>query len=191
VAAQSVNNIGTATISQGLVLDPTNAQLRTTATIQFLNATQYTVNGGPALAYTSGNNIDVNGWRVQISGTPGVGDQFTVSDNTNGTGDNRNALLLSAALSQPLLNGAKTTLNDAVGQFLGGVGVQTNQAQANRDAQHVIYNDAVNSQQGVSGVNLDEEASNLMRYQQAYQAAAQVIKIASTLFQTVLDATKT
>ncbi len=65
----------------------------TPATITFANPpTTYSINGGAAQAYTSGGNISLNGWQVQISGTPAAGDIFTVTSNAGGTGDNRNAL---------------------------------------------------------------------------------------------------
>jgi flagellar hook-associated protein 1 FlgK len=187
--AAASGNSGSGTISAGEVLDSTNAQLRSPVTIQFLTANTYSINGAGSFAYTGGGNIDANGWRVQISGSPAVGDTFTVSDNTSGTGDNRNALLLSDALKAPVLNGATTSLSSAVGEFTGGIGVATRQAQVNRDAQNVVYEESLATQQSVSGVNLDEEAANLLKYQQAYQAAAQVIRVADTMFQTLLSAT--
>jgi flagellar hook-associated protein 1 FlgK len=178
--AAAVANSGSGTISAGEVLDSSNAQLRAPVTIQFLTANTYSINGAGSFAYTAGGNIDVNGWRVQISGTPGVGDTFAVSDNTSGAGDNRNALLLADALAAPVLNNATTSLGSAVGEFVGGI----------RDAQTVVYQESVAAMDSVSGVNLDEEAANLLKYQQAYQAAAQLIRIADTMFQTLLNATE-
>jgi flagellar hook-associated protein 1 FlgK len=189
-SAAASGNSGSGTISAGEVLDSTNAQLRSPVTIQFLTANTYSINGAGSFAYSGGGNIDVNGWRVQISGSPAVGDTFTVSDNTSGTGDNRNALLLSDALKAPVLNGATTSLGSAVGEFVGGIGVATRQAQINRDAQNVVYEESLSAKESVSGVNLDEEAANLLKYQQAYQAAAQVIRVADTMFQTLLAATE-
>ena len=65
----------------------------------------------------------------------------------------------------------------------------TNQATTSLDAQKIIYDDTVAANDQVSGVNLDEEAANMMRYQQAYQAAAQVIRVTQELFQTLMSAT--
>jgi len=113
-----------------------------------------------------------------------------VGDNSSGSGDNRNALLLADALGRPALNGGTTSLSAAVGQFIGGIGVTTRQAQVNRDAQGVVHEENLAKMDSISGVNLDEEAANLLRYQQAYQAAAQLIRVADTLFQTVLSATE-
>jgi len=182
-------NTGTGTISAGEVLNAANAQLRTPVTIKFLTASTYSVNGAGSFTYTAGSNIDVNGWRVQISGAPAVGDQFTVTDNSSGTGDNRNALLLANALTKPVLDGGTTSLSAGVSKFVAGIGVTTNQAQVSRDAQSAVNDENQAQMDSISGVNLDEEAANLIKYQQAYQAAAQVIRIADTLFQTILSAT--
>jgi flagellar hook-associated protein 1 FlgK len=187
-AARS-GNLGNATISAGEVLNVGNPNLRTTATITFSSPTQYTVSGDPTVyTYTPGANIDANGWRVQINGTPAAGDSFTVKDNVAGTGDNRNALKLADILKSPVLNKGTSSLSAAVGQFVGDIGVKTNQAQVSSAAQKVVFDESVDSLQSVSGVNLDEEAANLVRYQQAYMAAAQMIKVADTLFQSVLAA---
>jgi flagellar hook-associated protein 1 len=188
--AASINNKGSGVVSSGEVTNVANVNLLTPATIQFLTATTYSINGGAAQAYTPGANISANGWQVQISGTPAINDVFTVSQNLNPEGDNRNAVLLSDALSKPILDGGTTSLNNASGRLVGSIGVATNQARSNRDAQQAIFNDNVAARDAISGVNLDEEAANLIRYQQAYQAAAQVISTASSLFDAVLAAVR-
>ena len=66
------------------------ASLLATSTIAFVNATTYTINGAGSFTYTPGADIDINGTRVQISGTPAAGDQFVIQSNVGGTGDNRN-----------------------------------------------------------------------------------------------------
>jgi len=82
------------------------------------------------------------------------------------------------------------SLNSGAGNLVGKIGVATNQAQSSQVAQQALFNENVNAKESVSGVNLDEEAASMLRFQQAYQAAAQAIKIADTLFQTILDATR-
>lgn len=189
IASASSTNTGNATIDEGVVVDASNSQLRTSVTIEFLSATTYTTDGGTTTStYTAGDPIEINGWQVTISGTPAVGDTFTVEDNTGATGDNRNALLLADVLDQKLLNGGSTSLSDKVTTWVADIGVKANHAQTALDTQTSVYNDNVASQQSVSGVNVDEEAANLLRYQQAYQAAAQVIQIASSLFDSLLSA---
>jgi flagellar hook-associated protein 1 FlgK len=188
-SSATAGNTGNGTIAQADVLDATNPQLRTATTIQFLTPTTYSVNGAGSFAYTSGTPISRNGWSATISGTPAAGDSFVVSNNAGGVGDNRNMLALADVLEQGVLNGGTDSLNAAVGRFVGGIGVATNQAQANRDAQQVILNDNQAELDSVTGVNLDEEAANLIRYQQAYQAAAQIIRVTQTLFDSLLAAT--
>lgn len=191
VAEPGTGNQGNATISAGEVLNSTNPALRTAATITFTTATTYTISGDPTVhTYTPGADIDANGWRVEINGTPALGDTFTVSDNSNGTGDNRNALLLAGIMAEPVMNGGTTSMSQAIGQFVGDIGVKTNQAQVTADAQKVVAEEAQESMQAVSGVNLDEEAANLLRYQQAYMAISQMIRVADSCFQSVLDATR-
>ena len=181
-------NSGSGTISAGQVLSAGNAQLLTAVTIQFTSATQYTVNGGPVQNYTAGNNIDVNGWRVQISGSPAANDVFTVGQNTDPVGDNRNALLLANTFNVPVLDGGTVSLNSASSRLIGSIGVTTGQIRTSRDAQAAIHSSDVAAMDAISGVNLDEEAANMIRYQQAYQAAANLIATAGTLFDSVLAA---
>ena len=190
-AAATAGNVGNATISAGQVLNSTDPALRTAATITFSSATQYTISGDPTVyTYTPGANIDANGWRVQINGTPAAGDTFTVRDNSTGTGDNRNALQLAGIMQRPVMDNGTTSMSAGIGKFVGEIGVKTNQAQVTRDAQKVVANEAQDAMQSVSGVNLDEEAANLVRYQQTYMAISQMIRVADTVFQSVLDATR-
>ncbi len=180
-------NTGSAAISAGEVLDAANPALLGTVTIQFLTPTTYSVNGAGSFAYTGGGNIDINGWRVQISGTPAVNDTFTVQSNAGGVGDNRNALLLGGLQTRGVLEGGSTTVSEAFGSLVGAVGALTRQATLNRDAQEAIASSAHEQVLATSGVNLDEEAADMLRWQQAYQAAAHTIKVADELFQTLIS----
>jgi flagellar hook-associated protein 1 FlgK len=184
-------NGGSGVISAGEVLDPTNADLRDPVTIRFTGAATWeAVDAGNTViatgAYTAGGNIDVNGWRVQVSGAPATGDSFTVASNVGGVGDNRNALKLAAVLTQGVLSNGTESLDAAASRVVSSVGVSTNGANASLDAQKIIYEDSKGAIDSLSGVNLDEEAANLLRYQQAYQAAAQAIRVAQTIFDTII-----
>jgi flagellar hook-associated protein 1 FlgK len=184
------SNTGTGKISPGTVVDATNPSLRSSVTIAFTSASTYSINGAGSFPYVPGGTITANGWEVTITGAPAVGDSFTVSDNAGGTGDNRNAQLLSESLSSKILDGGTASVNDAVNRVVGNIGVVTRQAQASRDAQEIVKKEAVDARDSVSGVNLDEEAANLIKYQQAYQAAAQLIGVAQSLFDSILAATR-
>jgi flagellar hook-associated protein 1 len=189
IGEADADNTGSAMISQGVVTDAGNASLLTTVTIEFLSATTYTTDGGATTnTYTSGQSISLNGWSVTLTGQPATGDVFTVSSNSSGSGDNRNALLMANLLDQDYLNGGTTSVNDALGNWVADLGVKSNSANANYEAQSAVYDDASSALQSVSGVNLDEEAANLVRYQQAYAAMAKVISTSNELFNTLLDA---
>jgi flagellar hook-associated protein 1 FlgK len=131
----------------------------------------------------------VSGAQVTISGAPKAGDTFTLKDNTGGTGDNRNMLALADSLAKPVMDNGTTSINSSTSRLVGQIGSATRQVTASRDAQEVVQQEATDARDAVSGVNLDEEAANLIKYQQAYQAAAQMIRIASQLFDTLLAAT--
>ncbi|HMM78350.1 MAG TPA: flagellar hook-associated protein FlgK [Gammaproteobacteria bacterium] len=184
------NNTGNATITAPTVLDAGDSALQTTAQIVFNDPpTTYQIGGtGPLIPYTSGTNIDVNGWSVQIKGTPVAGDTFTVEANANGRGDNANGLLMFGLRSTEIMDGNTATYQDAYSQLLGQVGARTQQAQISRDALKVQLENAEAARDEIAGVNLDEEAANLIRYQQSYQGAAQVIAAADLMFQALIDA---
>jgi len=145
---------------------------------------------GTALAtnatYAPDGNISYNGWTVQISGTPAAGDSFTVGPNLNAAGDSRNGLLVAGLQTTDTLDGGTTSIQGAYSQLVSSVGNQTAELQATSTAANTELTNATNAQQSVSGVNLDEEASNLIQYQQAYQAAAQVMSTANTLFTSLI-----
>jgi len=189
-ASAAAGNSGSASIASLSVTDAADPQLRTTATITFTSAGTYSIDGGPDVAYTAGMAIEYRGWRLELAGTPSAGDTFTVAANDAGVGDNRNALALVDAFAAPTMNGATTSLADLVDRVVAEVGVQTRQAQVTRDALEVVQADSRAAVDSVSGVNLDEEAANLVRLQQAYQAAAQVVQVADTLFQTLIAAVR-
>ncbi len=149
-----------------------------------------TGNSIAAGTYTEGVNINFNGIQATVSGRPNTGDQFAIDPNTSGVGDNTNALILAALRDRPKLDGGVTTYQSAYSQMVSQVGATTRQAEVNYAAQQARFNSATAAREGLSGVNLDEEAANILRFQQAYQAAARVISVADTLFQSLLDAVR-
>ena len=160
------------------------------ADIEFLDATQYTINGTGPFAYTPGQTIAYNGWSVVLDGAPAAGDTFSVGPTGANSSDNGNAKLLSNLDDARVLNGGTLTLNGAIGGLTTQVGSAARQADYSAQAQQVIHDQAQAARDAVSGVNLDEEAADLMRLQQAYQAASQIIATADTLFQSLLAATR-
>ena len=136
---------------------------------------------GP-LAFTNGADIDFNGWRLAITGTPQAGDRFTVEANTDGVADNRNALALGGLQNAGVLDNSVSNLQESYSSLVGQVGTQTAQTKVNLGVQEALLDSVVSRRDSVSGVNLDEEAADLIRFQQAYQAAARVIATADELF---------
>ncbi len=189
-ASAADTNAGTATIGPATVVTATNPNLLNTTTIQFLTPTTYSVNGAGSFAYTSGANISLNGWQTKISGTPAVGDVFTVQSNAGGTGDNTNALASANLQNQGILANGTTSIAGAVGSLITGIGSQAQQVNTAQTAQTAVNTQVQTAVQSISGVNLDEEAANLLRWQQAYQASAQALTIANSLFTSLLDSVK-
>ena len=189
-SAAAASNIGSASISAAAVVDPGDPALLSSAVIEFVDPTTYTINGAGSFAYSDGSPIIINGSSVTISGQPSAGDQFTIQANYGASGDNSNGLLLTDIQSRGLLEGGTISINENYGRLVSGVGSTTAQIQANLDAQNVVLANAEQSMLSNSGVNLDEEAANLIRYQQAYQAAAQVVSVVQTLFDSLLNATQ-
>jgi flagellar hook-associated protein 1 len=186
--AAAGTNTGAAIISAGTVTNPADPNLLAPSTITFSNPpTSFSVNGLPQVPYTSGGNIDVNGWEVQISGAPAAGDTFTVGSNAGGTGDNRNALAAASQQNQGVLQNGTTSITGAVSALITGLGSQAQQINTAQTAQAAVNAQAVTSVQSTSGVNLDEEAASLLQWQQSYQAAAQALSIGNTLFTTLID----
>lgn len=143
--------------------------------------------GTPAIPYTDGAQFSFGGINFSIGGTLADLDKFTVGPNISGVGDSRNGALLAGLQSKNILDGGKATYQTTYAQMVNFVGNKAREAQISSSAADAAVQQATNQQQSVSGVNLDEEAANLLRYQQAYQAAGKVVQMASTLFDTLLN----
>ncbi|KVH05990.1 flagellar biosynthesis protein FlgK [Burkholderia anthina] len=128
----------------------------------------------------------LNGVSVSLSGAPATGDSFTIGPYAGGTSDGSNARALSQLVNAKALGGGTTTLTGAYATYVNGIGNTATQLKSSSTAQTALVGQITQAQQSVSGVNQNEEAANLMQYQQLYQANAKVIQTAATLFQTVL-----
>ncbi|WP_426417604.1 flagellar hook-associated protein FlgK [Aestuariirhabdus sp. LZHN29] len=132
-----------------------------------------------------GNTYQVT---MDITGRPMAGDRFTVEFNQNGSSDNRNALKLVELENQPTtLSGAGVNYADAYGELVEKVGTRTAQSRVDSQAATTILTQSQNARDSLSGVNMDEEAANLIRFENAYNASAQVISVARSLFDTLIN----
>ena len=190
-------NTGSGSISPGSVNAglPLHPDLKSDVQIVFSSPTTYTVTGSSAslpqppdnsFSYTPGADISFNGWTVQITGSPAAGDSFSVGANAAGLGDGRKAFLLGKLQTASLVEGM-SNLQGAYAEMVNVVGNKTQELKVTSDAADKLAEIATKARDAESAVNLDEEAANLLRYQQAYQAASKVMKTAQELFQLLLS----
>lgn len=192
----SLSNLGNAKVSEATV-NPLSTMapgcLQQPVIISFNNPpTSFNVSGLDTedvldVPYTPGQDISYNGWTVQITGTPAAGDLFGVGSNTNATADGRNGLLLAGLQTKNIMVGGTTSYQGAYSQIVSDIGNKTRELEVTSKAQASMVEQTLQSQQTLSGVNMDEEAANLMRYQRAYQAAGKALQIANTMFDSILS----
>lgn len=142
---------------------------------------------GTPVTYTAGSTISFDGMEIEIAGAPANGDTFTIKANANGDGDNRNMLALGELQTKKVLQGGTASYNSAYSQVVSLVGNKTREMQTNSLAEATLLKQIQTAQQSESGVNLDEEATNLLRYQQAYQASGKVMQAVSDMFDVLIS----
>ncbi|HBC0484698.1 TPA: flagellar hook-associated protein FlgK [Legionella pneumophila] len=194
----SLNNTGQGQIILGPVLNTAsvNKQFR----IDFISDTQYNLvnvtdstTAGPFAFIPNTNNVIqipdgiTPSYSVVLSGIPKSGDQFTTDYNTGGFGDNRNGLILGNIQQNKIFSNGSETLFDRYGNLLAEVGGRTNQAKTSFESADILHKQALDFQDGKSGVNLDEEGANLLVFQQAYQAAGKLMEISNQIMNLLFD----
>ena len=148
--------------------------------------TTMTYAAGAPVPYTSGATISFAGINIEISGSPNTGDKFSIAKNSSGTTDARNAALLGKLQTQNTMAGQTASYQTAYAALVSNIGNKTREISTTGDAQQALLDQATAARDAVSGVNTDEEAANLIVFQEAYQASAKVIEVASKLFDTLL-----
>ncbi|MFC5547955.1 flagellar hook-associated protein FlgK [Massilia aerilata] len=141
---------------------------------------------GDSVPFKDGASYAVGGMSFSMTGAPLDKDSFSIQTGS-GDGDTRNAGLLGDLQTKNIFDGGKTTYQSAYAQLVGTVGNKTREVQVNAESSGALLEQVQNAAQNVSGVNLDEEAANLLKYQQAYQAAGKVMQIADSIFNTLLQ----
>jgi flagellar hook-associated protein FlgK len=136
-------------------------------------------------SYVAGQPIVYQNLQVTLDDVPASGDLFTIDDNSDGFGSNENLLRLIDIESAKVL-GNNDTLHESYLGLLNQAGTTARQAQVTQEALQVVYEQANESRDQIAGVNLDEEAANLIRFQQSYQASARMIQTANQLFDAIL-----
>lgn len=158
------------------------------ATAVYADGSSSTVAGNvPFISGTSNLvRLDFSGMSFGVSGTPVANDTFTISRNAQGTADSRNALALAKLQTSKVMNG-EATYQDAYARLVADTGIKASEAKAQLQAQTSILEYAQTARDNLSAVNLDEEAANMIRFQQAYQASAKILEVGKTLFDTLLQ----
>ena len=206
-AAGDSVSVGTGNMNIGSITPSTATQTVTPAVtpnpltpinVTFTSPTTFTVTGNATpQTYTPGQAIVYNGWSLQLTGTPKAGDTIAVQSpstanlSTNGSNATALAALSSVNIASSTTSASATnanTLGNGYSTLLSQVGVMSQAATYNANVATTQANSATAAASAVSGVNLDEEAANLMKYQQAYQASAQIIQTAQTIFNSLLTA---
>lgn len=209
-SAKTGSNSGMTTISAPVITNPAgykNANLTNTVEIRFTSTSTYELwdmtSGALPVpgTYSTGDPITYNGWQIKITdgtGTPQAGDTFQIKNdgdvfqiksNQGGVGDNRNALEMMALQTESQFMSG----NDYRGVYTSltaEVGAESQHISSTLKSQQALLDQSTASREAISGVNLDEEAADLMRFQQAYQAAAQLIQVTNTLFSTLISAVR-
>jgi flagellar hook-associated protein FlgK len=122
---------------------------------------------------------------LSFTAVPKAGDEFTLDGNADGIGSNDNMLAMNALETKAVVG--KKTLSNAYIDHVNEMGNIARQASISQTALTVVHDQAVKSRDEVAGVSLDKEAGDLIRYQQAYQAAAKTLQVANQLFDSVLQ----
>lgn len=199
-AAAAVDNLGQARMGPVSVAGLAGMPLGSPVTLTYDGASGGFLVGTPpggTLAYDpaadSGSTLTlmVPGFgelRFAVTGTPENGDRLTLESNALGVGDNGNALALAGLQEAQLFLGGTASLAQAYERTVGDIASRTRGLSLAADAQELLLQRAQESREALSGVNLDEEAAALLRYQQAYEASARVIAASDELFRTLLNA---
>jgi flagellar hook-associated protein 1 FlgK len=165
-------------------------------TVTFTDATHFTVRDNTTLTNLAvatvynpavGTTLSFNGWTAKLTGAPSANDTFTIQRNANASSDGTNVLKMAELQTANTIANNTTSYQGAYGQLISQVGTQTRELDVTSKAQTSMLAQVVKAQQSTSGVNLDEEAANLLKYQQAYQAAAKAMSIAQTMFDALLQ----
>lgn len=165
----------------GLVLSPSTVTAGQTNTLN--------------LTLTTGTvpNEQQYSFEFTLSGRPAAGDTFTFNYNQSGVSDNRNALKLVDLQSKQTVGvtagiaGSGFSFTDGYGELVERVGTLTAQARMDSEATGAILKQATDNRDSLSAVNLDEEAANLIKFEQYYNASAQIIQVARSLFDTLIS----
>ena len=194
-ASTGLTNAGTAAIGSLTIVDPA-VDPDQTATITFTSGSgdyawelrdrvsNALLSSGTG-TWQAGQPIALNGFELQLSGVPASGDTVSVTRTAFPAQNNGNALAMAALRDEAMVGGQ--TITDAYASVMAGVGIKVQTARTAADISAVAADAAQAQVDSASGVNLDEEAARLLQFQQSYQAAAKILQVAQSVFDTLLE----
>jgi flagellar hook-associated protein 1 FlgK len=212
IATTNASNVGTASVAS-LTMLTTPPQPAASASITFTSDSgdytwSLTDSSGAVLGTGTGSwsanqplpapPADINGFQLQLAGVPRNGDVLNVNPTTAAevSANNGNALALAALRDGAVIGNTQladgtlvggATATDAYASALANVGVRVQSATSSATISTAVATQAESQRSQISGVNLDEEAAKLIQFQQSYQAAAKVLQVAQSIFQTLLQ----
>jgi flagellar hook-associated protein FlgK len=174
-------------VKQTLRASPLQVKFTSATAYQIFDTRSETVLAERAFDPSNPNaTISYRGLALSFSTAPREGDTFTIDGNSDGIGNNEAMLTMVALENKPVMPGG-LTMTEVYIERVSQVGNVARQAAISQQALTVVYEQAREARDGVSGVSLDQEAAELVRFQQAYQANAKVMQIASQLFDSILQ----
>lgn len=152
-----------------------------------------TLSTSPGVSQILGDSAAVNfaqssymGYQVKVAGQPKSGDVFSIDFNKDSKNDNRNALAMTALETNATMQNKSMSFSQGYGRLVEEVGTKSNLSKINTDASRSLLEQTKTMRDGISSVNMDEEAANLIQFQQLYTANARVITVAKDLFDALL-----
>ncbi|MFT6897913.1 MAG: flagellar hook-associated protein 1 FlgK [Paraglaciecola sp.] len=175
------------------VLDSAGSLITTVSGVTSLDnlLTQAAGTGGWPAAFSALD--DYPGYDFSLQGVPKAGDSFAINYNTDGLNDNRNALKMADLQNFDTMqlnnsgSGTAVSFHEAYANIISDIGQQSANADVAVKAAEAMKIQSNDWFESVSGVSLDEEAANLVRFQQSYAAAARLLNTAQEMFDTILS----
>lgn len=206
-AESNTNNRGSGAVKVDSIIDTTNSsfsipgQLNPPITIEFLSDTTYQIVDANTSSVIEGPitydpNVGANvfptagsydpGYRISLSGQIKAGDKFEIAYNNNTSMDNRNGLAFETLYQKGVLEGGSMSYTQGYNLLSSDVSINVNSAKISAKSSQAVYEKAYGQYGAVSGVDIQEELSNLALYQECYQATAQILQVAKSVFDTII-----
>ncbi|OUU74355.1 MAG: flagellar hook-associated protein FlgK [Methylococcaceae bacterium TMED69] len=186
-----LSGTGTTTAAVGYAKIESEEKAERPYVVEFLSPSKYQIIDSTTdsvvatRVYEHSAGIEYQNLLLSFNEPPQTGDTFTIDNNDNATGDNANISLIASLRNQNIINDEKS-INEAYLDIVNVAGTKATLAEVSKAALKVVFDQASQAREDKAGVSLDEEAADLIRFQQAYQASAQVIQVSSKIFEAIL-----